>query len=188
MSLTITNADIASLKVRDKKEGTFMNIIAVVNSKWGIGANGKLLYHIPQDMSFFKQKTMGKTIVMGRKTFESLPGNHLLTGRKSIVLSKNTDFKPEGAEVFSSVDGLLKRLEKENSDNVFVIGGGEIYSALLPYCNRAYITKVQDHCYADVFMPDLDKNPHWEAVAQTREFLGHKYLFSFVTYERSKSK
>lgn len=164
-----------------------MNIIADVNSKWGIGANGKLLYHIPQDMSFFKQKTMGKTIVMGRKTFESLPGNHLLTGRKSIVLSKNTDFKPEGAEVFSSVDGLLKCLEKENSDNIFVIGGGEIYSALLPYCNRAYITKVEDNSYADVFMPNLDKDPHWEAVAKTREFVSHSHLFSFVTYERVKN-
>ena len=163
-----------------------MNIIAAVNNKWGIGRGGKTIYHIPQDMSFFKQKTMGKVIVMGRKTFESLPGNHILPGRKSIVLSRDLCFNPRETEVFSSVDELLKRLETENDSDIFVIGGGEIYSALLPYCNKAYITKVEDNSPADVFMPDLDKDPNWEAVSRTREFIGNEYSFSFVTYERKK--
>ena len=166
-----------------------MNLIAAVDNNWGIGKDGDVLFHIPQDVSYFREMTMGKVIIMGRKTFESLPvKNHILPGRKMIVLTKNHDFKHDGVSVCHNVDVLLRLVGAENPDNLFVIGGGEIYEQLLPYCHRAYITKVNGVSKADTFMPNLDTHPDWLHAMETKEFLQYDPVFKFVIYERVTDK
>ena len=117
-----------------------------------IGADNKLLWHIPSDLKFFKETTMGKSIIMGRKTFESLP--KALPGRKNIVISRNPDFSAPGAVVVTDTEAALKESE---TDEVFIIGGASIYEAFFPLATRLYITEVNFSCdYADVSFPDVD--------------------------------
>lgn len=117
-----------------------------------IGADNKLLWHIPSDLKFFKETTMGKSIIMGRKTFESLP--KALPGRKNIVISRNPDFSAPGAVVVTDTEAALKESETEE---VFIIGGASIYEAFFPLATRLYITEVNFSCEkADVFFPDVD--------------------------------
>ena len=116
-----------------------MKIIAAVDEKWGIGKGMNLLFRISEDMEFFKEKTMGKPVVMGRKTLESFPNAKPLKNRKNVVLTTDKNFKCDGTEI---VHGIKTIVEKYGGDDTFVIGGGEVYKQLLPYCDSAYITKV----------------------------------------------
>lgn len=125
-----------------------MKLIVNIDRNGGIGKDGKLLIHIPEDMERFKSLTMGKTIVMGRKTLESLPGGKPLKGRKNVVLTRNTDFHADGVTVCHNPD--------EIDDDAIVIGGGEIYALLLDRCDTAYITRTDINGNADTFMCELD--------------------------------
>lgn len=117
-----------------------------------IGADNKLLWHIPSDLKFFKETTMGKSIIMGRKTFQSLP--KALPGRKNIVISRNPDFSAPGAAVVTDTEAALKESETEE---VFIIGGASIYEAFFPLATKLYITEVNfSSKNADVFFPDVD--------------------------------
>ncbi|NLB82377.1 MAG: dihydrofolate reductase, partial [Clostridiaceae bacterium] len=138
-----------------------MNLIAAVDRKWGIGYNGKLLSHIPEDMRFFKDKTQGKVVIMGRATLQSLPGGVPLKNRINIVLSQNTKLEADGAIVCNSIDSLFIQLKKYNDNDLFVIGGGRIYNLLLPFCQTAYITKINETFIADTYFPNLDLAPNW---------------------------
>lgn len=157
-----------------------MNLIACVDKNWGIGKDGSLLFSIKQDMEFFKSKTIGKTVVMGRKTFDTL--GKPLDGRKNVVLTRNPDFEHEGVIVCRTLDEVLKTCE---NDEVFVIGGGEIYKLLLPYCNRAYITKVFTEKEADSRMVNLDTNQGWLLTGETKNFSGENFDYGFFVYERT---
>jgi len=106
-----------------------ITIVAAVTSDAAIGIGGDMLYHISDDLRRFKRITMGHPIIMGRKTFQSLPGG-ALPGRRNIVISRNHDFKPENCEVFDSLDAAI--VACEDSDEVMIIGGGEIYRLALP--------------------------------------------------------
>lgn len=160
-----------------------MNLIACVDKNWGIGKNGSLLFSIKQDMEFFKSKTIGKTVVMGRKTFDTL--GKPLKGRKNVVLTHNPDFKHEGVIVCRSVDEVLKICE---NDEIFVIGGSEIYERFLPYCKTAYITKVDAIKDADAYMVNLDKEKDWELARETKDFLQGKSAYRFAVYEKTGGK
>ena len=117
-----------------------MKIIAAVDEKWGIGKGMNLLFRISEDMEFFKEKPMGKTVVMGRKTLESFPNAKPLKNRKNVVLTTDKNFKCDGTEVVHDIKTIV---EKYGGDDTFVIGGGEVYRQLLPYCDSAYITKLR---------------------------------------------
>lgn len=136
-----------------------MKAIVAVDKNWGIGKNNGLLFQIAEDMRFFRQQTLGKTVVMGRKTLESFPGGKPLKNRKNVVLGnpKNTD----GIFVAKSVEELESILCTENLDDVYVIGGASVYELLLPYCDEVLVTKVAADGNADVFFPNLDKNPNF---------------------------
>lgn len=155
--------------------------IAAVSENWGIGYKSDLLFHIPEDMKFFRTVTTGHTVVMGRKTLLSFPDGKPLKNRNNVVLSRRTDFKPDGAEVFKSVEEVLKYIESTNS-KVFIIGGGEVYREFLPYCQRALITKVNAAPPADTFFPDLDKDPEWVMSEQSEEKEYDGVTFRFCTY------
>ena len=118
-----------------------MKLIAAVDNEWNIGNKGGLLFSLPDDMKFFRTTTSGKIVVMGRKTLESFPGSKPLKNRVNIVLSRYNRHV-DGAEFVTGVDELLDKLKEYDSDDVYVIGGAQIYSLLLPYCDTSLITHV----------------------------------------------
>ena len=138
-----------------------MNCIAAVSSEWGIGKNNGLLFHAAEDMKFFRTMTAGGTLILGRKTLESFPGARPLPKRRHLVLTRDGSRQPEGVEVFHSVPEVLQAAADLPGDQVWVIGGGEIYKAFLPYCRLAYITRFEQAPEADTFFPDLDASPDW---------------------------
>ena len=143
-----------------------MNLIAAVTENWGIGMDGKLLCSIPEDMKYFREKTMGKTVLMGRKTLESFPEGRPLRGRVNIVLSSRPAFRVDGAVVLKSLGEALEELGKYPEDDVFVIGGAQVYELMMPYCRYAYITRMDVLKPADSFLPNLDEAPGWSVDEQ----------------------
>lgn len=162
-----------------------MNLIVNVSENWAIGRGNELLFHLSTDMKFFKSQTIEKTVVMGRKTLESFPGKKPLPKRKNIVLTTNSDFCAENVEIIHSIDELLKKIDFENSEDIYVIGGETIYRQLLPYCDTAFVTKVASTVNdADAFMVNLDDDENWE-IADESETMNEKgYDFKFVTYKK----
>lgn len=157
-----------------------MQAIVAVSQSWGIGKGGDLLFRLPSDLRRFKAMTTGHTVIMGRKTLDSLPGGKGLPHRRNLVLSRQSDFAPDRTEVIHSVEDILKTAE----DDAFVIGGQQVYEQLLPYCARVYVTKVLSDPEADAFFPDLDKLPEWK-VASAGEMLTENGLsFQYVEYIR----
>ncbi len=165
-----------------------MNIIAAVSENWGIGKKNDLLFHIPEDMKFFRQMTKGKTVILGRKNLESFPGGKPLKGRRHLLLTNNPLFSAEGVEVYHSIQDVLAEARQLPPDDVWVIGGGMIYEQFLPYCDKAYITKIHKEVPADVFFPDLDADPAWELTAQGEDAISDGLSYCFCTYTRVKKK
>ena len=133
-----------------------MKMIVAADRNWGIGKNGDLLVHIPEDMEFFKNKTIGNVVVMGRKTFESLP--KALPNRLNVVITSDKGYKAENAVVVSSVEEALKYCE---NDEAFILGGGMIYKEFLPYADKLYLTEIEDSCeYAETYFPSFDKEKY----------------------------
>lgn len=162
-----------------------MNLIVCVDSQWGIGKQGKLLVDIPEDKHFFRDKTMGGVVLGGRKTMEGLPGHCPLTGRKNILLTRKRGYYFGDAEVVHSVEEALQSLKSITMEQVYIIGGGMVYEAFQPYCDHAYVTKVDAVYGADTFFPDLDESNDWEKVyvSEEKDYLGLKYRF--LEYRRS---
>lgn len=130
-----------------------ISMIAAIGKNRELGKNNDLIWHFKEDMKFFRETTTGNTVVMGRKTFESLP--HALPNRRNIVITTNKDYIAEGAEVVTSVE---EALEITKSDNVFIIGGGRIYNEFLKYSDKLYLTEIDAECDdADTFFPEFDK-------------------------------
>lgn len=158
-----------------------MQAIVAVSQSWGIGKDGQLLFRISADLQRFKALTTGHTVVMGRKTLQSLPGGRGLPNRRSLVLTRQESFTPERAETVHSLAELLALA----GDEAFVIGGQEVYEQLLPYCTRAYVTKVFADVPADVFFPNLDEDPHWRAVSTGEMQEENGLIFQYVEYQRA---
>ena len=165
-----------------------MNFIVAVDKNWGIGKNNDLLFSIPEDMKYFKEHTLNKTVVLGDVTLLSLPGSKPLPKRKSIIMSLDPEFECDGTVVCHNLSDLSNALKNENSDDVFVIGGAAIYTLLEPYCKRAYITKVNADGGAQKFIPSLDEKPNWKCT-KTSEIKEHNELtFTFNEYENDSVK
>ncbi len=161
-----------------------MNLIVAVDKNWAIGKNNKMMWSIPADMRFFREKTTGHVIVMGRKTLESFPNGLPLKQRTNIVLTANRDYRVKGAMVVNTMDELLERLRAYEPQDIFVIGGESIYRQLLPYCDTAYITKI-DHAYdADTYFPNLDELPEWTMTEVSEEQTSFDLEFVFSKYEK----
>ncbi len=162
-----------------------MKAILSADKNWGIGNRGGLLIHIPSDMKFFREETTGHVVIMGRKTLESFPGGKPLANRTNVVLTRDQNYKgPAGVVVVHSVEEVLKLYEDWDQDDLYVIGGGMIYEALLPYCDTVYVTKI-DYAYeADTFFPNLDEKPEWKMVWESEEQTCFDIEFAFTRYER----
>ncbi len=131
-----------------------LSIIVAIAQNGAIGKDNDLLWHLSGDLKRFKQLTTGHPVVMGRKTWDSLP-KRPLPKRQNIVMTNNPDFAADGATVVHSVNDLFNVL-KDCDDEVFVMGGATIYKALLPFCQRLYITRVYRDYEADVYFPTID--------------------------------
>ena len=161
-----------------------MIIIVAADKNWAIGKNNKLLVSIPQDMKFFRETTTGKVVVMGRKTLESFPGGQPLKKRVNIVLTSDKNYHVNGADIVHSIDALLEELKKYPAEDIYVIGGESIYRQLLPYCDKAYVTKIEHAYDADTFFPNLDEDPQWRMTKTSDEQTYFDLEYEFTIYER----
>ena len=159
-----------------------MNLIVAVDENWAIGYNNELLVSIPDDMKFFRETTTGKVVIMGRKTLESFPGGRPLKNRVNIVITKKEDYEVDGAVVVHSVEEAVKEASKYDENDVFVIGGGSVYKAMLPYCNTAYVTYINQAYSADTFIPNLDKEVDWVLADESDEntYFDIEYFFRII--------
>lgn len=157
-----------------------MNLIVARDKQGGIGRAGGMLVHLPGDLCYFREKTLGKTVIMGYRTLLSLPGAKPLSGRKNIVLT-HRDIRIDNAQVCHSVDEVLNAVANIPPDDVFVIGGGAVYEALLPYCRRAYVTEIDAAFEADTFFAPLTGFVLTEKSAPQLE---NGVRYTFCVYER----
>jgi len=146
-----------------------MNLIVAADLNWGIGYKGNLLIKIKEDLQYFKEKTMGHIVVMGRVTYESLPKRRALPGRRNIVLTRDTTFRAEGFGVCHNVFAI-NELAKVTDKEVFIIGGEAVYKAFLPYIKKAYVTRIYREFQADKFVPNFDELPDWSKVGESEPF------------------
>lgn len=165
-----------------------MNLIVNVTENWGIGFENKLLVSISADLRRFRELTMGKAVILGRKTLETFPGGRPLKGRRNMIMSTNANYAPEGAEVYHSLDALLDEVRKLDPEEVCVIGGASIYEALLPYCRTAQITKTYVNCEADRFFPDLDAMDNWKIEKIYDEENENGIRFQYIDYVNTSPK
>lgn len=165
-------------------------ILAAVDRQWGIGYENQLLFHIKEDMVFFRQKTLGNVVIMGRKTLESFPDAKPLPGRKNIVLTRNHLWKRQNEKrenslvILTSVEEVLKTVERESRE-VYVIGGQQIYEQFLPFAAGVYLTKIDAVRDADRHFPNLDQLSEWRQVdigERMRDETG--VSFTMIQYER----
>ncbi len=163
-----------------------MNFIVAADKNYAIGNNGKLLYHIPADLEYFKHMTLNKVVVMGSKTFLSLP-KHPLPNRTNIVLSKHTSHF-EGAITVHDLDELAVALKDFNDSEVFVIGGGAIYKQLISYCEYGYVTKIYANTNADTFIENMDISDNWILENSSPIFTENNLDFQFLTYKNLNVK
>lgn len=158
-----------------------LTMIAAAAENNALGKDNDLIWHISEDLKRFKRLTSGHAIIMGRKTFESMP--KALPNRTNIVLTNKKDYQPEGATVVHSLEDALA-LVKDDSQP-FIIGGGEIYRLFMPYCDRIELTRVHQNFEADVFFPEIDLNQWKEIARENIEATNEQsYHYSFITFEK----
>ena len=161
-----------------------ISAVVAVDNNWGIGYNGDLLEHIPGDLKYFKELTSGYAVVMGRKTWDSLPKKPLPNRFNVVITSQERHFEEMTAFIpFSEAVSRLKHSPKE--DNWFIIGGGQIYKELLPYCDRVYVTKIfKDHDKVDTYFPNLDESDEWAPAMQSALHTYKDLTYQFWQYDR----
>ena len=163
-----------------------MNAIVAVDKKWAIGKGNQLLVQIPADQRFFRAKTINQVVIMGRKTLESLPAGLPLVNRTNIILTKKPDYRVNGAIVVHSVEEALEAVKGYPTESVYVMGGEQIYRQFLPYCEVAYVTKIDYTYEADRYFPNLEQMPEWKLTEVSEEQTYYDLVYEFCRYERKK--
>jgi dihydrofolate reductase len=163
-------------------------IIVAAAQNGVIGRNNALPWHLSEDLKYFKRMTMGKPIVMGRKTFESI--GRPLPGRTNIVITRNETYSAEGVKVVAALEDALALAENialiDGVDEAVVIGGAEIYATAIPVASRLYLTEVHADVEGDAFLPDIDWS-QWREISRERHVARepNPFDYSFVVYERA---
>ena len=164
-----------------------MKAIVAVDKKWGIGKKNDLLFSLPEDMKYFREKTLNKVVVMGSNTLKSFPNGKPLKNRTNIVLFPGGE-KRDDCIVVDSLDELSAELKKYPADDVFIIGGAMFYKTMLPYCSEVLATKVNADGNAEVFYENLDENPKWKCVSESQPVITNGYEIRFTVYKNSEIK
>lgn len=159
-----------------------ISIIAAVAENNAIGFKNQLIWHLPADLQFFKKTTLNNTIIMGRKTFDSI--GKALPKRKNIVISRNTSLIAPGCTI---VANLKEAIAQADSEEIFIVGGANIYNQSMEIADQLYITKVHDQFEADTFFPEIDSKI-WEEISREDHFKDEKHAFdfSFIIYQKKK--
>ncbi|EIJ78565.1 Dihydrofolate reductase [Bacillus methanolicus PB1] len=159
-----------------------ISLIWAMDENRVIGKDNKLPWHLPEDLKFFKRVTMGHPIAMGRKTHDSIGRN--LPGRENIVITRQKDFQCDGCTVLHSVQELVDYAAEKNEE-VFVIGGAEIFKQILPFADRLYLTQIRNKFKGDTFFPELNMED-WELITQEKGIKDEKnpYDYEFLIYYR----
>ncbi len=161
-----------------------ISLIAAIGEGRELGKSGQLLWHLPKDFAYFKEKTIDTAIIMGRKTFEAI--GRPLPRRTNIIITSQDDWAHDGVIVAKSIEDAISKAKELNKE-IFVIGGGDVYRQSLPYVDTMYITEVKGvFPYADTFFPEFSKNEWHETQRTHNEKDGeHEYEFDFVEYKKS---
>ncbi len=153
-----------------------IKIIVAVSENWVIGNDNKLLWYLPSDLKRFKELTWGSSVVMGRKTFESL--GKPLEGRQNIIITRNPEYQIEGCDVVASLSDALSL----TNNDCFIIGGGEIYKQTLPIADKIYLTTIHKHFDGDVYFPEIDFT-QWQIV-ESVNVMDVDIDYTFIEYIR----
>lgn len=170
----------------------FISIIVALDQQRAIGRNNQLPWHLPADLKYFKNTTMAKPIVMGRKTYESI--GHVLPGRRNIIISRNPNLRIPGGEVVHSLEQALQLFAQNSSQGsseseVFIIGGADIFKQALPIAKRLYITSIKNNFIGDTYFPDWQIN-NWQEISR----ISHKadiynlWDYDFIVLDRVQGK
>lgn len=162
-----------------------MTVIVAADKNFAIGKDNGLLARLPEDMKFFKEKTIGNAVVMGSKTYMSFP-KRPLPERENLVITSQPEKYPE-VKTFTSIEDFLSYAENSEKE-IYVCGGGMIYKELLPYCEKALVTKIDYIFEGDTFFPDIDKLPEWRLTEESEPVETNGYTIRFTTYENTSVK
>ena len=160
-----------------------ISLVVAAAENNAIGKDNQLLWHLPNDLKFFKNITWGMVVIMGRKTFEAV--NKPLPGRINIVITRQADWNAEGTIAATDLQDALQKAKATNCNEIFVIGGGEIYKQSMEIADKIYITRVHAALDGDTFFPEIDESK-WQLISN-QDFEAdekHKYAYSFQTWER----
>lgn len=161
-------------------------MIAAMAKNRVIGLDNDMPWHLPDDLKFFKAMTTGKPVIMGRKTFESI-GSKPLPNRPNYVISRQSDFDANGANVFTSVEAVLAELSDQ--DEVIIMGGGQLYKMMLPKADKLYLTLIDTEIKGDTLFPDWTKMA-WNELSREHHSKDerHSFAFDFVVLEKEANK
>jgi len=164
------------------KKKTEISLVAAIAKNNVLGKDNKLIWHLPADLKMFKNLTSGNTILMGRKTFDSI--GKALPNRENVVITRDVNFKQQGCLVYNSIESALESLKL--SDKIFIVGGAQIYNECLSIADKLYITHLDLEVEGDVFFPKIDSNV-WRLTQNTEGLIDEKNLipYRFSIYERS---
>ncbi len=164
-----------------------ISLIAAMDENRVIGSNNEMPWHLPEDLKYFKRVTMGHPVIMGRKTFESI--GRALPGRTNIVVSRQTDYTAKGCTIVNSIEEVMELIERNPDEEYFVIGGAEIFRALLSVADRLYITFIYEKFEGDTVFPPFNMN-EWELVSTKPGIRNEEnpYDYEFLIYERKKDE
>lgn len=160
-----------------------VSIIVAMDENGLIGADGGMPWHLPADLRHFKKTTMGKPILMGRRTHESI--GRPLPGRDNLILTRDPDYRAEGCHVFTGLADARAHARESGAKELMVIGGAQVYALALPKAKRLYLTRVHDAFQGDTWFPDIDFE-EWEQIERHRYPAGERNLhpYSFITLRR----
>ena len=163
-----------------------LSIIVAVSENNVIGKNNQLIWHLPADMQYFKAKTSGHCIITGRKNYESIPEKYRpLPNRTNIIITRQSDYQAPGAIVVDSIEAAITKAKETGDNEIFIIGGGEIFKQVMDKTDKIYLTKIHHKFEGDTFFPELDLS-QWKEIkrvdCQTDE--KNKYAYSFLEFVR----
>ena len=166
-----------------------ISAIVAVDNNWGIGYNGNLLEHIPEDLKHFKTITEGHIIIMGRKTWDSLPKKPL-PNRVNVIVSSKYTFETKSGKgqpslVLCDMSHCIQGITNPRDKDIFIIGGGSIYNQLLPFCKRVYVTKIyKNYDNVDTYFPNLDKLNEWSSTVCGQPLAYNGLTYQFWQYDK----
>lgn len=159
-----------------------MNLIVAVTKDYAIGKNNDMLFHLKKDLSYYKEKTLNKVVVMGKHTYFSIP-NRPLKNRINVVLTTDYNFKEEGIVVVHNFNELFNFLKNYNTDDIFISGGATLYNKLLNYCNFAYVTEIDAIKEADTFITNISQNKNFKEIFSSENICENRINYKFKVYK-----